>query len=136
MKLIAKSRANAAKRSSARAASSSNSVIQSNARLLRTRAAIDIPDVPHIPFNDNYDCYEDKYQVRSSGYVDFFSEAVRKDREGIMRAGGYKVEEAWDRALRFAVASLDLPPIKDSSTDAGFGSLTKDSSGDIIMAAG
>ncbi|KAF9567623.1 CDK-activating kinase assembly factor [Agrocybe pediades] len=135
MKLIAKSRANAAKRSSARAASSSSNVVQSNARLLRTRAAIDIPDVPHVPFNDNYDCYEDKYQLRPGGYADFFSEAVRKDREGIMRAGGYKVEEAWDRALRFAVASLDLPPLQDPP-DADLNSLTKDSSGDVIMAAG
>jgi len=44
------------------------------------------------------------------GYHDFLSEAVRKDREGIMRGGGYKVEEAWERALRSAVAALDLPP--------------------------
>lgn len=109
-KLIAKSRANALKRTSARVASTTT-VVHSNARLLRTRAAKDIPDVPHVPFKDNYYGYEDLYQLRPAGYEDFFSEAVRKDREGIMRAGGYRIEEAWDRALRYAVADLDLPPL-------------------------
>ena len=52
----------------------------------------------------------DQFQLRIDGYPDFLSEAVRKDREGIMRAGGYKVEEAWERALRSAVAALHLPP--------------------------
>ncbi|KAF8905999.1 CDK-activating kinase assembly factor MAT1-domain-containing protein [Gymnopilus junonius] len=130
-KLIAKSRANALKRSSARAAS--NNVVQSNAKLLRTRAATDIPDVPHVPFNDNYYSYEDKYELRSGGYDDFFSEAVRKDREGIMRAGGYMIEEAWERALRCAVAGLDLPPL--TGLDGVPESLPAiDSSGDVIMA--
>ena len=129
-KLIAKSRANALKRTSARVASTTT-VVHSNARLLRTRAAKDIPDVPHVPFKDNYYGYEDLYQLRLTGYDDFFSEAVRKDREGIMRAGGYRIEEAWDRALRYAVADLDLPPL------VGLTSKTvsaMDSSGDVIMA--
>ena len=128
-KVIAKSKANALKRASARVAANAN-VAQSNAKLLRTRAAVDVPDVPHVPFQDNWYSYEDKYQVDPNGYNDFFSEAVRKDREGIMRGGGYMVEEAWERALRFAVAALDLPPL------AGFPSASKvDASGDVVMAS-
>ncbi|KAH9484174.1 RNA polymerase II transcription factor B subunit 3 [Psilocybe cubensis] len=129
-KLIAKSRANALKRSSARAASTT--VIQSNAKLLRTRAATDIPDVPHVPFNDNFYCYEDMYSMRQ-GYDDFFSEAVRKDREGIMRAGGYKVEEAWERALRFAVAGLDLAPLVGSEGVQESFPPPTESTGDVVM---
>lgn len=129
-KVIAKSRANALKRSSARAASTT--VIQSNAKLLRTRAATDIPDVPHVPFNDNYYSYEDMYSMRQGGYDDFFSEAVRKDREGIMKAGGYKVEEAWERALRFAVAGLELSPLVGlEGVQEAFP--PTETSGDIVM---
>jgi CDK-activating kinase assembly factor MAT1 len=110
-KLVAKTRANALKRSAAR--SSSSPLLQSNAQLLRSRAAQStvIPDVPHIPFQDDYYAYEDMYQLKDSGYEDVFSEAVRKDREGIMRGGGYMVEEAWGRALMCAVAGLDVPPL-------------------------
>ncbi|PPQ78534.1 hypothetical protein CVT25_011806 [Psilocybe cyanescens] len=132
-KLIAKSRANALKRSSARAASMT--VIQSNAKLLRTRAATDIPDVPHVPFQDNYYGYEDMYEMKPGGYDDFFSEAVRKDREGIMRAGGYKVEEAWERALRFAVAGLELSPLLGpDGVQESFP--PTDTSGDVVMSVG
>ncbi|KAG5634972.1 hypothetical protein H0H81_000172 [Sphagnurus paluster] len=110
-KVIAKSRANALKRSTAR--STSTTVLQSNAKLLRSRAAQStaIPDAPHIPLQDDWYAYEDKYIIGNSGYHDFMSEAVRRDREGIMRAGGYRVEEAWERALRSAVGALDLPPL-------------------------
>ena len=111
VKLVAKTRANALKRSAARSASAS--LLQSSAQLLRSRAAQStvVPDVPHIPFQDDYYAYEDMYQLRSSGYEDVFSEAVRKDREGIMRGGGYMVEEAWGRALMCAVAALDVSPL-------------------------
>ena len=130
-KLVAKTRANALRRSTARAASTTN-VVQSNAKLLRTRAAVDVPDVPHVPFQDNWYAYDDKYQLNARGYNDFFSDAVRKDREGIMRAGGYMVEEAWDRALRYAVAALELPPLVGLDTSAP--SVAQlDASGDVIM---
>lgn len=125
-KVIAKSRANALRRTSARA---STTVVHSNARLLRSRAAKDIPDVPHVPFNDNYYGFEDLYQLRPGGYDDFFSEAVRKDREGIMRAGGYRIEEAWDRALRYAVADLGLPPLVGLTN----GVAVNDTKEDVIM---
>ncbi|OAX40500.1 CDK-activating kinase assembly factor [Rhizopogon vinicolor AM-OR11-026] len=109
-KVIAKSRAEAMKRSSARTTTST--VLRSSAQLLRARAAQStvIPDPPHIPLQDNWYSYEDLYTLKDQ-YDDMYSDAVRKDREGIMRAGGYRVEEAWDRALRCAVAGLDLPPL-------------------------
>ncbi|TFK62193.1 MAT1-domain-containing protein [Pluteus cervinus] len=112
-KVVAKSRASALKRASARTTSTQT---QSNAKLLRSRAAQStiVPDVPHVPFTDNYSAYEDKFSLKVGGYSDFMSEAVRKDREGIMRGGGYKVEEAWERAIRCGVASLDLPPLSES----------------------
>jgi CDK-activating kinase assembly factor MAT1 len=109
-KLVAKSLAEAQKRNNARTQSSN--LFASNSRLLRSRAAqsIVIPDVPHVALQDDWYAYEDKYEVKSS-YHDPVSEAVRKDKEGIMRAGGYRVEEAWERALRSAVAGLDIPPL-------------------------
>ena len=110
-KLVAKTRANALKRSAARSASAS--LLQSSAKLLRSRAAQStvIPDVPHVPFQDDYYAYEDKYMINKAGYDDIFSEAVRQDREGIMKGGGYMVEEAWGRALMSAVAALDTMPL-------------------------
>ncbi|KAJ3802402.1 CDK-activating kinase assembly factor MAT1-domain-containing protein [Lentinula aff. detonsa] len=119
-KIVAKSRIAAAKRSSARAASSSaNSSLlgmsfgMDYAKLLKTRTTKvnNVPDEPHVPFLDDYYAYDDLYTVRAEGYDDIISEAVRRDREGIMRAGGYKVEEAWNRALLTAVAGLDAAPL-------------------------
>lgn len=114
--LVAKSRAEAQKRASARAASTS-SLCQSSARLLRSRAAQStvVPDVPHVPLQDNYYAYSDMFMQRDT-YYDPVSEAVRKDREGIMRAGGYMVDQAWERALRFAVAGLEIAPLAGVSS--------------------
>nr|GAT51093.1 CDK-activating kinase assembly factor [Mycena chlorophos] len=104
----------------------------SHAALLRARhaatAAVMVKDTPHVPFQDDYYAYQDRFTLLPT-YVDPPSEAVRKDREGIMRAGGYQVEEVWERALRFAVAGLDLAPMADpppSQLDQG---------GDVIMTA-
>ena len=74
-----------------------------------------VPDTPHIPIRDDWYSYDDKYVLRAGGYYDPISEAVRRDKEGIMRAGGYIIEEAWERALRCAVAGLDLQPLKGSN---------------------
>ena len=84
----------------------------SYAQLLRTRAAqtAAIPDAPHVPIQDDWYTYDDMFVLKGT-YEDVVSEAVRKDREGIMRAGGYRVEDAWERALRLAVAGLDIPPL-------------------------
>lgn len=115
-RLVAKSRMEAVKRAKERTKEANHAVHQSAAMLLRSRAAqsATVPDVPHVPLQDDWDAYEDKYTMMSS-YYDPVSELVRKDREGIMRAGGYRVEEAWERALRSAVAGLDVPPLTDST---------------------
>lgn len=129
-KVVAKSKANALKRSSAKAAA--NGAVgmglgSDYAKLLKTRSAkTTIPDEPHVPFQDNCYGYEDLFVLNPDGYNDVFSDAVRKDREGIMRAGGYRVEEAWERALRYAVSGLDLRPLSGLEVDAG---------GDVIMAS-
>ncbi|TEB36030.1 CDK-activating kinase assembly factor [Coprinellus micaceus] len=133
LKVIAKAKAQALKRSTARNAS--NSTAQSSALLLRSRAAQSniVPDVPHAPFNDEYHAYESMFSLKST-YNDFMSDAVRKDREGIMRAGGYMVEEAWERAIRCAVAGLDLSPLV--GLDDGIPRLPGlDDSGDVVMAS-
>ncbi|THH32961.1 hypothetical protein EUX98_g1182 [Antrodiella citrinella] len=118
-KLVARSRAQAQKRASNRTSSTMNPAFQSSAKLLRSRAAQStvIPDVPHVPLQDDWYAYEDKFTLRDN-YDDPISEAVRKDREGIMRAGGYRVEEAWQRALTFAVAGLDLCPLGSAQPSA------------------
>src|ERR1700722_5771187 len=108
-KVIAQFPPNAIKRSSARLAATTAT---SHAQLLRSRAAqsTEFPDVPHVPLQDDWYAYEDMFMVRAS-YNDPFSEAVRQDPEGIMRGGGYRVEEAWERALRSAVSGLNVPPL-------------------------
>jgi len=124
-KLVAKARAEAQKRSAARSATT----FQSTSSLLRSRAAQSTvkPDLPHVPLGDNWDDYTDKFVVQTN-YYDPMSEPVRKDKEGIMRAGGYRIEEAWERALRSAVAGLDLQPL------VGFASEIEPD-GDVVMAS-
>jgi CDK-activating kinase assembly factor MAT1 len=109
-RLVAQARAEALKRAAARTAAAQQAVQQSSANLLRSRAAQSavVPDQPHVPLQDDFYAYEDMYALRSS-YFDPASDAVRRDKEGIMRAGGYRLEEAWERALRSAVAGLDIP---------------------------
>ncbi|KAF9001935.1 CDK-activating kinase assembly factor MAT1-domain-containing protein [Cyathus striatus] len=132
-KVIARSRASQLKRASARATTSS--ALNSNAKLLRSRAvqSNSVPDVPHVPLQDNWSAYEDMLQLKDGGYDDFFSDAVRKDREGVMRGGGYMIEEAWERAIRTAVCGLDLPPLV--GLDPVAPPKERDSSGDTVMAS-
>lgn len=110
-KVVAKSQAEARKRMASQRPLQ-NTI--SNASLLRTRAqaSISVPDVPHVPFVDNVYSYDDKISIIND-YLDPASELVRKDPEGIMRAGGYRVEEAWGRALRTAMAGLEILPLED-----------------------
>ncbi|KAJ6547115.1 CDK-activating kinase assembly factor MAT1-domain-containing protein [Mycena capillaripes] len=103
------------------------------ARMAAAAATAATKDTPHIPYQDDYYVYDDMF-VLQSVYVDPASEAVRKDREGIMRAGGYRVEEAWERAVRSAVAGLDLWPL-DSNPDSFQSSHLVDQGGDVIMSA-
>ncbi|KAI9446653.1 CDK-activating kinase assembly factor MAT1-domain-containing protein [Lactarius indigo] len=113
----------------ARTAAAQQAVQQSSANLLRSRAAQSavVPDQPHVPLQDTYDAYEDLYSLRSS-YFDPASDAVRRDKEGIMRAGGYRLEEAWARAIRSAVAGLDL------LSYSSLGTSTEGLDADIVMA--
>jgi len=46
-------------------------------------------------------------------YEDPLSEKVREDEVGAMRAGGYRIEQAWERALRTAVMGLSIMPLED-----------------------
>ncbi|KAI0781088.1 CDK-activating kinase assembly factor [Trametes elegans] len=134
--LIAKSRLEAKRRADARASSSSFRAFQSSAGLLRSRAvqSAAVPDVPHVPLQDDWYAYEDMYQMRET-YHDPVSDAVRRDREGIMRAGGYMVEQAWERALRSAVAGLEVMPLSGDPM-AGQEPMAIDSEGpaDAVMA--
>lgn len=127
-RVIARSRADALKRTSARNASSSTAQASSYAQLLRTRAAqaAAVPDTPHVALQDDWYAYDDMFVMKGI-YEDRVSEAVRKDREGVMRAGGYRVEDAWERALRSAVAGLDLPPL------VGLHPSMETSSRDVVM---
>ncbi|KAF7359375.1 CDK-activating kinase assembly factor [Mycena sanguinolenta] len=99
------------------------------ARMAAAAATAATKDTPHIPFQDDYYAYDDMF-VLQRVYLDPSSEAVRKDREGIMRAGGYQVEEAWERAVRSAVAGLDLLPL-----DTVPSSYAMDQGGDVIMSS-
>ncbi|KAH9180350.1 CDK-activating kinase assembly factor MAT1-domain-containing protein [Lactarius sanguifluus] len=116
-RLVAQARSEALKRAAARTVAAQQAVQQSSANLLRSRAAQSavVPDQPHVPLQDDYYAYEDLYSLRSS-YFDPASDAVRRDKEGIMRAGGYRIEEAWARAIRSAVAGLDLLPYSPRGT--------------------
>jgi CDK-activating kinase assembly factor MAT1 len=95
-----------------------------------------VPDVPHVALVDEYYAYDDKYIVRGA-YTDPMSEAVRRDRDGIMRAGGYRIEEAWERALRCAVAGLDIMPLSGIPEPSSEGKplQSMDAAGDVIMAS-
>ncbi|KAI0273819.1 CDK-activating kinase assembly factor MAT1-domain-containing protein [Gloeopeniophorella convolvens] len=108
-RLVAQARAEALKRAAARTVAAQQVVQQSSAHLLRSRAAQSavVPDQPHVALQDDFYAYEDMFSLRAS-YFDPASDAVRRDKEGIMRAGGYRIEEAWERAIRSAVAGLEI----------------------------
>ncbi|KZS99174.1 CDK-activating kinase assembly factor [Sistotremastrum niveocremeum HHB9708] len=108
-KIVAKANAVKQKRTSARNISSIPAIRQPPGGGRPTKASV-IPDEPHVPLTDSYYAYEDKFTLKSD-YHDPRSEAVRKDRDGIMRAGGYRIEEAWERAIRIAVAGLEISPL-------------------------
>jgi CDK-activating kinase assembly factor MAT1 len=124
-RVVADARAEALRRAAVRTAAAHEAVARhqhqrggekgSAAHVLRSRAAQSavVPDVPHVPLADACYAYEDLYALRSA-YFDPASDAVRRDKEGIMRAGGYRIEEAWERALRYAVAGLDIAPPGDA----------------------
>ena len=117
-----------------RAAQQAEAASALSSRAQRSRAAQStISDAPHVPIQDDWYAYDDKYSLRAGGYFDPASEAVRRDREGIMRAGGYMVEEAWERALRCAVAGLDISPLTSSEPPSD--PIPLPTGGDVIMAS-
>ncbi|KAI0048214.1 hypothetical protein FA95DRAFT_1558236 [Auriscalpium vulgare] len=128
VRLVARSKAEAQKRAAARLSAASHT--QSSSASLRSRAvqSVTVPDVPHVPLQDDWYVYEDKFTLRPS-YFDPGSDAVRRDREGIMRAGGYRLEDAWERALRSAVAGLDVQPL----VGLDLGQSTPAGGGDVVM---
>ncbi|KAH9854081.1 CDK-activating kinase assembly factor [Lenzites betulinus] len=137
VRLVARSRLEAQRRATARASSSSTfNMLQSSAGLLRSRAAQStvVPDVPHVPLQDDWYTYDDMFQMRES-YHDPVSDAVRRDRDGIMRAGGYMVEQAWERALRFAVAGLEILPPSDQAQVQDPMAVDSEGPADVVMAA-
>ena len=109
-RVIAKARADAAKRANLKKPLD----ISSAYRRSGTRTAITATDEPHIPLNDDWSLSDDKFILRKD-YYDPVSEAVRGDPDGRVRAGGYKIEEAWMRALSCAVMGLEIAPLDDSS---------------------
>lgn len=113
---------------------------QQAAKTLRNRAAAQsqmLPDTPHVPLQDDYYAWQDKYTMLPT-YIDPSHGAVMQDREGIMRAGGYRIEEAWERAIRSAVAGLDVMPIDDEE-DQWNGTLgegvTVEGAGNVVAAS-
>ena len=137
-RLVAQARAEAFKRAAARTAAAHQAVFAQQQEAMRLRAAqsaVVVPDQPHVPLLDGYYAYEDLYGLRSS-YFDPASDAVRRDREGVMRAGGYRVEEAWERALRYAVAGLDIiPPLGEVSVSLRQDAITSRVDADVAMAS-
>ncbi|KAG8783269.1 TFIIH/NER complex subunit [Serendipita sp. 401] len=109
--LVAQSRAAIAKRVEKRIASRNASIMATMSSAKR-KGEVTIPDPPHQPFADNWYAYEDKYVLRRD-YDDGVSELVRSEMALLMQAGGYRVEEAWDRAIRCAVAGLETMPLVD-----------------------
>lgn len=134
-KLVAKSRADRLKQQQARAAASGSTTQRDASKAIRTRAAQStIPDPPHVPLQDDWYAYEDKFTLRSGGYYDPISEAVRRDADGIMRAGGYVVEDIWERAIRTAVAGLDISPLSGVAIRDAPSQTTVALDGDVVMA--
>ncbi|KAG9102679.1 TFIIH/NER complex subunit [Ceratobasidium sp. 370] len=89
--------------------------------LLRAKAAARAEaavDVPHVPITDTWSAETQRFTLKDS-YDDALSAGVRADPKGVMRAGGYIIEQAWSRALSCAVMGLDIPPLRgESSTSA------------------
>ncbi|KAB5594851.1 RNA polymerase II transcription factor B subunit 3 [Ceratobasidium theobromae] len=90
------------------------SAMPSSSALLRAKAAARAEaavDVPHVPITDHWSAETHRFTLKES-YDDALSAAVRADPRGVMRAGGYIIEQAWGRALSCGVMGLDIPPLR------------------------
>lgn len=82
--------------------------------LLRAKAAARAEaavDVPHVPITDSWSAETHRFTLKES-YDDALSIGVRADPRGVMRAGGYIIEQAWSRAISCGVMGLDIPPLR------------------------
>ncbi|KAH7342073.1 CDK-activating kinase assembly factor MAT1-domain-containing protein [Rhizoctonia solani] len=90
------------------------STMPSSSALLRAKAAARAEaavDVPHVPITDHWSAETHRFTLKES-YDDALSIGVRADPRGVMRAGGYIIEQAWSRALSCGVMGLDIPPLR------------------------
>ncbi|QRV74789.1 RNA polymerase II transcription factor B subunit 3 [Ceratobasidium sp. AG-Ba] len=95
-----------------------NSSAMPSSALLRAKAAARAEaavDVPHVPITDIWSAETNRFTLRDS-YDDALSAGVRADPKGVMRAGGYIIEQAWSRALSCGVMGLDIPPLRGESS--------------------
>ncbi|KAL7414142.1 CDK-activating kinase assembly factor MAT1-domain-containing protein [Mrakia frigida] len=72
---------------------------------LRRSAATQAPAGPPPPYKDPYDSYETLYTMMES-YDDPSTARLREDKDGTIEAGGWSVQETWERAVKGAVAGL------------------------------
>ncbi|CAE6478602.1 unnamed protein product [Rhizoctonia solani] len=101
--------------------------------LLRAKAAARAEaavDVPHIPITDHWSAETHRFTLKES-YDDALSVGVRADPKGVMRAGGYIIEQAWSRALSCGVMGLDIPPLRG---EAPASTLPHINDGEVITA--
>jgi CDK-activating kinase assembly factor MAT1 len=94
------------------------SAVPSSSALLRAKAAARAEaavDVPHVPITDLWSAETNRFTLKES-YDDALSIGVRADPRGVMRAGGYLIEQAWSRALSCGVMGLDIPPLHEEAS--------------------
>ncbi|KAG8932169.1 TFIIH/NER complex subunit [Tulasnella sp. 418] len=119
-RLVAKARAEANKRAQTRKPKATSATNLHSRLSSASGLAILAKDEPHVPLSDDWYAYEDKFVVGSK-YVDPASDYFMQDSDHRIRAGGYRIEEIWERALRCAVMGLEIRPMgqEDRLNDPG-----------------
>ncbi|CAE6490887.1 unnamed protein product [Rhizoctonia solani] len=129
-RVLAKSKAQQRQRETMR---SLGSAVPSSSALLRAKAAARAEaavDIPHVPITDHWSAETHRFTLKES-YDDALSVGVRADPKGVMRAGGYIIEQAWSRALSCGVMGLDIPPLRG---EAPASTLPHTNDGEVIPA--
>lgn len=118
-KVIAKSRAAAQKRALRKAPTAAAQASTSAAANTAARMRSTVKDEPHVPFTDDWYTHQDKFVLRTQ-YGDPGTDALVRDLVGrdVLRAGGYDIREAWDRAIRTSVVGLAVQPIPNTSPES------------------
>lgn len=78
---------------------------------LKKRTAPQAPAGPLPPYRDPYDSYESLFTLLPD-YVDPATAGIREDAQGVFRAGGFRVSEVWERAVRGAVCGLGVAVLR------------------------